>query len=258
MAEAFQRAHSDRTTYGYRQLAGAGPGNGPELKTLVFGTIGTALGIVFGTILASGGWSGANSPAMLHGVQAGSVASVSTTVSRTDAPQTATAVQAAPVTAATPPAEVTPAKVSEASYSATVKPSAAQKISVSAVQIPVHTVTARKRHFVRHWRHWSHRVRPNEVASIHAETSMPLQGSKPDESSKAFIFSVEGDASISNYDALTQTIDTYEGESFSLDQSPSATTEVAWQDNVHYRCDQSGNCDLVRAGQAFTNTHRTK
>ena len=60
----------------------------------------------------------------------------------------------------------------------------------------------------------------------------------PEESAKPFVFTVEGDVSLANFDALSKTIDTYEGESFALNQAPSGSSDVAWQDNVpniHYR-----------------------
>ena len=79
MAEAFQRTHSDRTTYGYRQLPGAGGSGGPELKTLVIAGMGAALGIIVGTILAGSSIRGMNPGPSLHSVQAGSIASATVT-----------------------------------------------------------------------------------------------------------------------------------------------------------------------------------
>jgi hypothetical protein len=263
MAEAFQRTHSDRTTYGYRQLAGTGPGSGPELKTLVFATVGTALGIVFGTILASGGLRGTNEAASLHPVQAGTIAAVSTPAPKPDATQTAKAVTAAPVAAAVSAAtavQPATAKSAVAQSSTPVKTSAAHTVAVSQGQL-VHGTTSRKRHLVRRWHHVRHRIYPTRQASIPAGAPTVLEAPMVDITAKPFIFMVEGDVSVASYDALTRTIDTYEGESFSLDQASSGNTEVALQDSVptvHYRCDQSGNCDLVRAGQTFLNTRRTK
>jgi hypothetical protein len=256
MAEAFQRTHSDRTTYGYRQLAGTGAGTGPDLKTLVFGTVGTALGIVFGTLLASGGLHATNQASLLHGVQAGSVASVSAPAPAVQVPQTVKASAATPVTH--PAAQAADGQMSVAENSTPAKASAARSITVSEEHPVAHHPFSAKRHLVRRWHRARHRVHPPELANAPAGAPFIFNEANSGNEAKPFIFTVEGDVSVANYDALSQTIDTYEGESFSLDQAPSATTEVAWQDNVHYRCDQSGNCDLVRAGQAFTNTHRTK
>jgi len=54
MADTFHRTPGDQAAYGYRQLPGAGPAGGPELKTMVYGTFAVALGIVVGTLLADG------------------------------------------------------------------------------------------------------------------------------------------------------------------------------------------------------------
>jgi len=56
MAEAFHRNPGDQGTYGYRQLPGSGPARGPDLKTMVYATVGVALGIVAGTLAADGSW----------------------------------------------------------------------------------------------------------------------------------------------------------------------------------------------------------
>lgn len=257
MAEAFQRIHTDRTTYGYRQLPGSGSAGGPELKTLVIAGVGAALGILVGTVLAGNSMRGTNPVPLLHTVQAGAIASA------TVAPPTPKAVQAPTVEQPTaqPVAQPEDSVASVAQSSAPAQHSAAQPVTISLEHRAVHSFTTKKRHFARHWHHPRFRFDDSEFASISVEAPPALELPKPEESAKPFVFTVEGDVSLANFDGLTKTVDTYEGESFSLNQTPSASTDVAWQEsvpNIHYRCDQSGNCDLIRAGQAFPNSKRTR
>jgi hypothetical protein len=253
MAEAFQRTHSDKTTYGYRQLPGSGSAGGPELKTLVIAGVGAALGIIMGTILAGNSIRGTNAGPSLHSVQAGSIAS------GTVAPPAAKPVQAPPVEQ--PVAQPGNSLASVAQSSIPVKASAAQPVTVSLEHRAVHSLTPRKRHLARHWHHARHRLHTSLLATIPAAAPSVFDVPTPDLSAKPFVFNVEGDVSLANFDALSKTIDTYEGESFALNQAPSGSSDIAWQEsvpNIHYRCDQSGNCDLVRAGQAFLNSKRTR
>jgi len=67
-----------------------------------------------------------------------------------------------------------------------------------------------------------------------------------------FFLGIEGDVTVANYDAGTGAIQTYEGSNFLLAKAgePSA---IPWEDfpfNVHYRCDEGGNCTLVHHGAA--------
>jgi hypothetical protein len=66
-----------------------------------------------------------------------------------------------------------------------------------------------------------------------------------------FVLGIQGDATVASYDVATGTIETYEGSSFVLDKTASENGAIPWQDfpfNVHYRCDQDGNCTMVRHG----------
>jgi hypothetical protein len=71
---------------------------------------------------------------------------------------------------------------------------------------------------------------------------------------------VEGEVTLSAYDALTGTIETYEGETFALPKGASASSGIQEADlspNIHYRCDPLGRCTLL-AGQFALNALRTK
>jgi hypothetical protein len=67
-----------------------------------------------------------------------------------------------------------------------------------------------------------------------------------------FFLGIEGDATVANYDAGTGAIQTYEGSNFLLAKA-AEPSPIPWEDfpfNVHYRCDESGNCTLVHHGAA--------
>jgi hypothetical protein len=66
-----------------------------------------------------------------------------------------------------------------------------------------------------------------------------------------FFLAIEGEVTVANYDVDAGTIQTYEGSNFVLDKASGASGAIPWEDfpfNVHYRCDATGNCTLVRRG----------
>jgi hypothetical protein len=61
----------------------------------------------------------------------------------------------------------------------------------------------------------------------------------------------EGDATVINYNASADTIQTDDGRTLVVGTSVSVSTALPWSDyhaNVHYRCDQTGHCTLTRTG----------
>jgi hypothetical protein len=67
-----------------------------------------------------------------------------------------------------------------------------------------------------------------------------------------FVLCIEGDVRVANYDAGSGTIETYERQTYVLNPKAGASGTIPWQDfpiNVHYRCDQPGNCTLYRRGE---------
>ncbi len=87
---------------------------------------------------------------------------------------------------------------------------------------------------------------PPAAALPSASLSAGLDGSF-----KPLTFYSEGDATVVSYDAAGDTITTDDGRTFAIGTTVSASNAVSWQDyrsNVHYRCDQNGNCSLVRTG----------
>jgi hypothetical protein len=272
MAETYQqRAHGDKTTYGYRQLAGAGSASGPELKTLVVAGLGAAMGIVVATILASGPLRATNPATALHPIQAGSVASVSSSPQAVKpAPAPAPAVKSQAVEQASAQnsvAQIAPesTKNSVAQISTPAKPLAVHRVSVFHRHRSARWLAARRRYLAWRRAHLRHRLPAQLVASTTARPSglkaPEVEPPQADDAAKFFAYTVEGDVTLANYDAVTRTLDTYEGETFALAQTEGESDANLFQDyppSVHYRCDQSGNCSLVKSGLAFPNSKRTK
>ena len=76
-----------------------------------------------------------------------------------------------------------------------------------------------------------------------------------------FTFMTEGDVTVASYDASLGRIDTFEGESFALNQIARLGDIVpldAFPGSLHYRCDQSWNCTLFRDGASIISARRTK
>jgi hypothetical protein len=68
---------------------------------------------------------------------------------------------------------------------------------------------------------------------------------------KAQVFYSEGDATVADYSAAEGTIQTDDGRTFQIGTTVNVSTAMSWTDyraNVHFRCDQNGNCSLMRAG----------
>jgi hypothetical protein len=68
---------------------------------------------------------------------------------------------------------------------------------------------------------------------------------------KSPLFFSEGDVTVVSYSAAGDTIETDDGRSFVVGATVSVSTATSWDDyraNIHYRCDQNGNCTLTRSG----------
>jgi hypothetical protein len=99
------------------------------------------------------------------------------------------------------------------------------------------------------------------IATVIDTMPSTIPAPEPEHATDFIAFTVEGDVTMSNYDASTKTIDTYEGESFAVAQTTSDGGAISWDNyppNVHYTCDQSGNCNLIKAGMAASNSKRTR
>jgi hypothetical protein len=70
-----------------------------------------------------------------------------------------------------------------------------------------------------------------------------------------FYLGIEGDATVASYNDTTGKIETYEGSTFMLASATTGGSTIAWDDfpfNVHYRCDESGQCTMIHRGASAT------
>jgi len=271
MAEEFNRNPGDTAAYGYRQLPGSGPARGLDMKTLTYGVIGVAMGIVVGTLFADGTLSAMVRRPSPHSVQA------STQTPKPPAPPAAKPVQAqaAPAAVTLAQTQATPPK-SLAAVQETPKPLAGLKSAPNLTPVlttpvlkvaatgktrPGHKLVSRRRHLGRrrvHSRHRSHfHLKTKAIAKLPATVKAP----KAVEDADLFTFTVEGDVTVANYDVSLRQIETYEGETFALNQVASLSDMIpldAYPASLHYRCDQSWNCTLFRDGSTILSAKRTK
>jgi hypothetical protein len=84
--------------------------------------------------------------------------------------------------------------------------------------------------------------------ALHKRASMTRQ-SRRSGTPKGFL-------SVAAYDAMTGTLQTKDGKTFILGTSVAAGNATSWDEyrsGVHYRCDQTGSCILMRAGAVAPN-----
>ena len=293
MADTFRRSVGDQATYGYRQLPSVGS-EGPDLKTLICAGFGVALGILVGTVMADGSWRALNPLAQHHVAQASSSRSgpsdrspaktaqppplqaQSTThgspqpsvglqspAVRASADRNAPAVRKASVTGnAAGAGEASDVRKASGTRKASVARSVpgAHRVLASHRRRPVHGLAARRRHFARRSALRRHRLRAPGKAAIRSALPPADRAFKHDDLATPFAFMVEGELTLSGYDALTGTIETYEGETFALHKAESASSDLhseGFSPNIHYRCDPLGSCTLI-AGQFVLNAQRTR
>ncbi len=259
--ETYHRTTGEQITQGYRPLSGAGRGRGAELKTSVYACIGVALGIVAGTMLASGPWGKTNpSPssqvAQVSAHESGPAKPATAPTAPTKAgegttagPQLASASLPQLAAAALPP------------LSSVQKPSgAATTVALTGTLVHKHRAVRRRAVGRRHG-HVRHRLHLPLNPTVGSGMIAAVKPPNPAGTQENFVFTVEGTMTVSNYDSPAATIETYEGESFTLDKPANDTTAVSWLEypaDVHYRCDQSGNCTLIHAGVVENNARRTR
>jgi hypothetical protein len=136
----------------------------------------------------------------------------------------------------------------------------ARRVSAAHRRRPVHGLAAWRKHLGRRNALRRPRLRSPRKTAIAAALLPAGRALSPDEWSTPFVFTVEGELTVSAYDALAGTIETYEGESFALHKAASASMGMHGADlssNIHYKCNQFGNCTL-HAGQFVFNATRTR
>jgi len=299
MSDTYRRGAGDQIALGYRQLPSVGS-DGLDLKTLVYAGFGVALGILVGTVLADGSWRALNPLAQHNLVQAVSSGSgpadhAAAKTAQTPPLQAQSATHESPQSSPTlqPPAiqasangdapavRTVPANrdssvtrnvsgIREASIaheaSSAREASDARslprthRVLAAHRRRPIHGLAAWRRHFVRRSTLRRHRLRTFRRAAIPADLPPAGAALKPDDTSTLSAFTVEGELSVSGYDGLRGTIETYEGEAFTLPRAANPGTAIHGADisqNIHYRCDQFGSCALI-AGQFVLDAKRTR
>jgi hypothetical protein len=166
-----------------------------------------------------------------------------------------------------PQAPVTQQVSGAQQFSSVQRASATQRVPATHKRRLLHKVAARKRHFGRrkgHIRHRLHAVRKTEVAAGLASNVPVPESSAAAIASVSTIpsaFTVRGEVTVASYDATAGIVETYEGETFALDKTQTASGAVPWDEyvpNIHYSCDQFGNCTLNRGGQSLLKAKRTR
>jgi hypothetical protein len=91
--------------------------------------------------------------------------------------------------------------------------------------------------------------------SVAAPEQTALQLATAAAATGPFILCIEGDVTVADYEPTTGTVETFERQTYTLSNVASEQSKIPWQDypfNVHYRCDQVGNCTLYRRGASAT------
>jgi hypothetical protein len=91
--------------------------------------------------------------------------------------------------------------------------------------------------------------------SVAAPEQTALQLATAAAATGPFILCIEGDVTVADYEPTTGTVETFERQTYTLSKVASEGSNIPWQDfpfNVHYRCDQVGNCTLYRRGASAT------
>ena len=96
------------------------------------------------------------------------------------------------------------------------------------------------------------------VASAPATASTALDAEQPglDAAAKPAALYTEGDLTVADFDATDGTLQASDGRIFVLGTTIAASYATSWDSYhslVHYRCDQSGSCVLMRAGAVAPN-----
>jgi hypothetical protein len=89
-----------------------------------------------------------------------------------------------------------------------------------------------------------------------ASTALDTAQPDLDADAKPAALYTEGDLSVADFDATDGTLQASDGRIFVLGTTVAASYATSWDSYhslVHYRCDQSGSCVLMRAGAVAPN-----
>ncbi len=233
--------------YGYRQPPPARQRGNLLPLALAYMVMGCALGTVAGTGLAMATLHPGN-PTLVF--QDAPPVEANATVEHvvTAAPQVTATVQPAVETSR---AASVPASIS--------KPS---PIQTAAVSVPVTPNQTHAHHGNGQIKAIARPVVPAEIATVPNHTPSQVEAGAPQlpavvsAGTENYKFFSEGDVTVADFNAITGTIESYEGRTFVIGASAAASAAASLEDSgssIHYRCDQSGNCTLMRAGLIMQN-----
>jgi len=252
MSGAYQQYAGGQTAavagYGYKQLPAAGPSGTAVITALLCAGIGVLLGILLGSAFAASVWF-RNSP---EAPPSSPQARLSTAT--VDSRPVADAGQAQALDRQAD--NLTAGKLSSPPKSTAAIASATPKLSAVQVQPAFRPASAARPSSPRRK---PSSMRPSGVfPRVPAPAALPLgnEAARLDDAPGPFLFTIEGDVTVADYDALNGTIETQQGKTFVIDRTASESDTAPWQDfraNLHYRCDQAGNCTLFRAGVIVPN-----
>jgi hypothetical protein len=222
--------------YGYRQPPPARQRVSLLMLAFAYVIMGSALGTVAGTGLAMASFHSAGIPTLVFQVAPPVQASPSVE-SVAKAPQQLPLLMSHAIDVPASVAKPSPLKLAKASLQVT------------------------HQHYAHH-----RSVQPKQIAiaavSTDFTTPSPVMDAAPalpavvETGTENYKFVSEGDVTVADFDASTGRIESYEGRTFVLGAMDVAWAASSLQDSgssVHYRCDQSGSCTLMRAGLVLQN-----
>jgi hypothetical protein len=256
MSDVNRQFSNGQTGYGYRQLSVV-----PAVTTiglsLIFAATGAALGIMAGIAVAANSRyaNTSGSPRDLGSVSSSAAGS-----------------SIHPITNAGQPPSIerhadeqgnarlsTPQESAPVATSAVHRVSAAHRVSGAHKRRAVRRLSANHK-FSAGRKASSWRMLPVFLKAPPAIEPVKIEAVKLDDAAEPFSFSMEGDVTVADYDASAGMIETHEGKTFVIDTTVGESNATSWQDyhaNVHYRCDQTGNCTIMRTGAVVVNAKLT-
>jgi len=212
-----------------------------------YAAAGAALGILFGVVVA-----------VATGNTLGPVASHDAGTANASAQSAMVSTPAAPVAQPSAPQSQADSKPSDSSIVPSVYAAMIEApVTPAPAAAPVHHATHR---VVR--KNLSDQQTLQDVPAALATAIVPpvSEAVSPEDTAKSFVFMIEGDVTVADFDASTGTIETNDGKSFVIDKTVGDASSMSWGDysgNVHYRCDQGGNCTLMGNGISVPNVRLT-
>ncbi len=238
MQPASQQPYLSRNSVAYRPFFPAQVSIGTRNSAYAFVAAAASLGLMFGLILAflTGNGKAAAAPQDSASVQ-----------SHASGLKTLPASYTGPVTSLL--SQVDPQK----------KESAGPALPSPVSEQSAPNAGARKKHGINKLWNWMKGSGKNQTAGLQSGVSPSAPAAleaatrlEPAASTAApFLREMQGDATIAGYDAGTGSIETHEGQTFILDKPAGETSAIDWPDfpfDVHYRCDQTGDCTLLHGG----------